>query len=177
MPTTYNTSSVLACVACQRFANTLDDLGETLARFDGVCLPGGPDVDPHRYAPGDLPGPRGAQRRARWHPCAAHDDHRYVHHPVRLAPGSRAAIAIGHQHPVGHSVHHQAIDRLGDGLVASGWAADGTIEAVELPGAWVLGVQWHPEDTAEHDADQQRLFAAFVAACRSTVARGTRSDA
>jgi gamma-glutamyl-gamma-aminobutyrate hydrolase PuuD len=30
-------------------ANTLDDLGETLARFDGVCLPGGPDVDPHRY--------------------------------------------------------------------------------------------------------------------------------
>jgi putative glutamine amidotransferase len=191
-------------------ANTLDDLGETLARFDGVCLPGGPDVDPHRYGAAvvdprvdgvdpdhdalDLAMARAAVEAGL--PllaiCRGHevlnvalggtlvqhiDDHRYVHHPVRLAPGSRAAIAIGHQHPVGHSVHHQAIDRLGDGLVASGWAAAGTIEAVELPGAWVLGVQWHPEDTAEHDADQQRLFAAFVAACRSTVARGTRSDA
>ena len=62
-------------------------------------------------------------------------------------------------------MHHQAIDRLGDGLVVSGWAEDGTIEAVELPGRWVLGVQWHPEDTAEHDGDQQRLFDAFVAAC------------
>ena len=49
-----------------------------------------------------------------------------------------------------------------------GWnerLAGRTIEAVELPGRWVLGVQWHPEDTAEHDGDQQRLFDAFVAAC------------
>ena len=43
--------------------------------------------------------------------------------------------------------HHQAVDRLGAGLVVSAHAEDGTAEAVELPSAhgWVLGVQWHPE--------------------------------
>ncbi len=42
--------------------------------------------------------------------------------------------------------HHQAVDRLGGGLVPSAHAEDGTVEAVELPAApWVLGVQWHPE--------------------------------
>ncbi|MGW1533255.1 gamma-glutamyl-gamma-aminobutyrate hydrolase family protein [Streptomyces aureus] len=42
--------------------------------------------------------------------------------------------------------HHQAVDRLGDGLTVGAHAVDGTVEAVELPGtAWVLGVQWHPE--------------------------------
>ena len=47
------------------------------------------------------------------------------------------------------------------GLVACGWADDGVIEAVELPGRrWVAGVQWHPE---AHDG--AALFAGFVAAC------------
>ena len=55
--------------------------------------------------------------------------------------------------------HHQAIERLADGLVITGRAADGTIEAVELAGhPFVLGVQWHPEQ------DDQRLFSALVAA-------------
>ncbi|WP_245820146.1 gamma-glutamyl-gamma-aminobutyrate hydrolase family protein, partial [Amycolatopsis azurea] len=59
--------------------------------------------------------------------------------------------------------HHQAIDRLGDGLVATGWAADGTIEAAELPGdAFVLGVQWHPEQ----NPDDIRLFEALVTAAK-----------
>ena len=92
------------------------------------------------------------------------EDHRFVHHAVTLEPGSLAAAAVGQHAPVGHSVHHQAIDRLGAGLVVSGRADDGTIEAVELPGRWVLGVQWHPEDTAADDPDQQRLFDSFVAA-------------
>ncbi|MFE9806962.1 gamma-glutamyl-gamma-aminobutyrate hydrolase family protein [Streptomyces sp. NPDC005227] len=42
--------------------------------------------------------------------------------------------------------HHQTVDRLGEDLVVSAYAADGTVEAIELPGpAWALGVQWHPE--------------------------------
>ena len=67
---------------------------------------------------------------------------------MTLEPGCSCRRAIGHAAPVGHSVHHQAIDRLGDGLVVTGRADDGTIEAVEMPGRWVVGVQWHPEDTA-----------------------------
>jgi putative glutamine amidotransferase len=83
-----------------------------------------------------------------------HGDHRRhlgsfddADHDVRLAPGSLAARACGElTHPT-KSHHHQAVDRLGDGLVASGWSVlDDLVEAIELPDAsWVLGVQWHPE--------------------------------
>ena len=51
---------------------------------------------------------------------------------------------------------------LGDGLRVIGRAADGIVEALELDGAFVLAVQWHPEDTAADDPAQQRLFDALV---------------
>jgi putative glutamine amidotransferase len=44
-----------------------------------------------------------------------------------------------------NSIHHQAIRELGPGLRAMGYAPDGIIEAIELPGYPLLGVQWHPE--------------------------------
>ena len=58
--------------------------------------------------------------------------------------------------------HHQAIATLGDGLRVVGRAADGIVEALELDGAFLLAVQWHPEDTAADDRAQQRLFDALV---------------
>ncbi|GAA5228376.1 gamma-glutamyl-gamma-aminobutyrate hydrolase family protein [Paeniglutamicibacter antarcticus] len=60
--------------------------------------------------------------------------------------------------------HHQSLDRLGEGLVATARASDGTIEAVECPTGigWMLGVQFHPEENPR-DA---RLFAGFVEAAR-----------
>jgi len=58
--------------------------------------------------------------------------------------------------------HHQGIAQLGDGLRVVGRAADGIVEAVELDGAFLLAVQWHPEDTAADDRAQQRLFDALV---------------
>jgi putative glutamine amidotransferase len=63
--------------------------------------------------------------------------------------------------------HHQAVDRLGDGLVATAWAADGIVEGLEVVGSpvFAVGVQWHPEE-----GDDPRLFAALVAA--AGVARG-----
>ena len=64
--------------------------------------------------------------------------------------------------------HHQAVDRLGAGLVASAHAADGTVEAVELPSAgWVLGVQWHPEMRIDDCPLAQAIFKAFGEACRA----------
>ncbi|MDQ0759368.1 gamma-glutamyl-gamma-aminobutyrate hydrolase family protein [Streptomyces canus] len=69
----------------------------------------------------------------------------FGHHPVKPVPGT----VYGDLAPEETSVptyHHQAVDRLGAGLLASAHAPDGTVEAVELPGPpWVLGVQWHPE--------------------------------
>jgi putative glutamine amidotransferase len=83
-----------------------------------------------------------------------HTDHRRslgsfdnADHDVRLAPGSLAARAAGETRHATKSHHHQAVDRLGEGLVASGWSVlDELIEAIELPEQrFALGVQWHPE--------------------------------
>jgi putative glutamine amidotransferase len=92
--------------------------------------------------------------------------HRDAYHGVTVVGGTLLAEVLGGDHVVGHSWHHQAVDRLGAGLVVSARADDGTIEAIELPGRWVLGVQWHPEDSAAHDPANQQLFDRFVAACR-----------
>ncbi len=89
--------------------------------------------------------------------------HRFELHAVQLVAGCRAALAMNTDRPVGHSVHHQALDGVGAGLVVTAHADDGTIEGVELPGRdWVVGVQWHPEDTADGDAQQQALFDELV---------------
>ncbi|WP_189930478.1 gamma-glutamyl-gamma-aminobutyrate hydrolase family protein [Streptomyces sulfonofaciens] len=66
-------------------------------------------------------------------------------HPVVPVPGTRYAGIVPEETGV-PVFHHQALDRLGRGLVVGARAADGTVESVELPGGpWVLGVQWHPE--------------------------------
>ncbi len=69
-------------------------------------------------------------------------------HEVELEPGSLAAMAVGADRTSVRSHHHQAIDELGEGLVASGRSPeDGLVEAIELPGRrFVLGVLWHPEE-------------------------------
>ena len=73
------------------------------------------------------------------------DDHRSTRcHAVLLAEGTLSASLYGEEVAV-NSVHHQIVDRLGDGLLATGRSDDGAVEAFELPGAPVLGVQWHPE--------------------------------
>lgn len=85
-----------------------------------------------------------------------------VSHPVDLEPGSQVAKAMGVDRPTCFSHHHQAIDRLGEGLQPVGRSEDGVVEAVELEDGWLLGVQWHPEETAEQDQAQQGLFDALV---------------
>jgi putative glutamine amidotransferase len=87
---------------------------------------------------------------------------------IALAPGSLAAQAVGEEQHVGRCHHHQAVDKLGDGLVVTGRVeADGMIEAIESDGGgWVLGVQWHPE------ADEQsRLFSALTEAAARSLER------
>jgi putative glutamine amidotransferase len=83
-------------------------------------------------------------------------------HDVRLEPGSRVAKAMGVDEAAGSSSHHQALARLGQGLTAVGWSADGLVEAIEHERGWVVGVEWHPERTADRDPAQQGLFDALV---------------
>lgn len=65
-------------------------------------------------------------------------------HTVSLEPGTLAHRLLGDTVAV-NSFHHQAVDEVGDGLVVSGRAPDGVVEAIEHPGRPLLGVQWHPE--------------------------------
>lgn len=81
---------------------------------------------------------------------------------------------------VGRSGHHQAVDRLGEGLVVAARAADGIVEGFEDPTRWLVCVQWHPEDDDGPEADRLRLFEGFVAACaraRSGVSTVEQLDA
>lgn len=83
----------------------------------------------------------------------------FGHHEVSPVPGSLYAGVVPESCAV-PTYHHQAVDRLGEGLVASAHAGDGTVEAIEFPGsAWVLGVQWHPEM-----GDDVRVMRALVRA-------------
>ncbi|MFG2787714.1 gamma-glutamyl-gamma-aminobutyrate hydrolase family protein [Streptomyces sp. NPDC048419] len=90
----------------------------------------------------------------------------FGHHPVKPVPGTRYAAAVPEETSV-PTYHHQAIDRLGSGLLPSAHAADGTVEAVELPPAdgWVLGVQWHPEM-----GEDTRVMRALVEAAEGSAA-------
>jgi len=96
-----------------------------------------------------------------------HDVHKQVPgefavHPVEVKEGTRLAAIVGERSDV-TSHHHQALGRVGDGLVETAWAADGTLEAVEDPSQrFTVGVQWHPE--AGEDA---ALFEALVAEARA----------
>jgi gamma-glutamyl-gamma-aminobutyrate hydrolase PuuD len=84
-------------------------------------------------------------------------------HDVDLEPGSRLAEAMDVTRASCSSHHHQAVDRVGDRLRVTARSPDGVVEGIELDGdAWIVGAQWHPEDTAATDAAQQRLFDTFV---------------
>jgi putative glutamine amidotransferase len=83
-------------------------------------------------------------------------------HEVKVAPAGRLAEAVGVETLTCSTHHHQGVDRPGAGLVATAWSEDGLVEAIERESGWMLGVQWHPEDTAAEDPSQQALFEAFV---------------
>ncbi|MBO0804591.1 MAG: gamma-glutamyl-gamma-aminobutyrate hydrolase family protein [Nocardiopsaceae bacterium] len=84
-------------------------------------------------------------------------------HKVRVTSGTqvREILPDGGQFFDVPTHHHQAVERLGEGLVAVAWAEDGIVEAIEGtdPGEFVVGVQWHPEQGTD-----PRLFRALVMA-------------
>jgi len=93
----------------------------------------------------------------------------FTDHRVRLEPGSRAARVAGAEHTEVKSAHHQGLEELGEGVVTSGWADDGVVEAIELPGKeFAVGVLWHPEED-----EQSRVVGSVVEEARSRRAPAT----
>ncbi len=66
-----------------------------------------------------------------------------------------------------NSHHHQAVEKTGKHLKATGWAKDGIIECIEdiRDERFVLGVQWHPEMNWKFDDLSNKLFQQFIHAC------------
>lgn len=84
-------------------------------------------------------------------------------HDVRLEPDSRLASELGEPEAGGCvSFHHQAVDRVGEGLRVVGRSDDGVVEGLEATDAsWVVGVQWHPEISGTRGVHDW-LFDAFA---------------
>lgn len=91
--------------------------------------------------------------------------------PLTLAPESLIAGILGKNEVIGRNGHHQAVDRVGDELFATAFAADGIVEGTQHRTAtWMLGLQWHPEDPAADVADRERIFAELIAQARRNAA-------
>lgn len=122
-------------------------LGGTLVQH----VPDLPGAGAHRLGPGEFAG-----------------------HTVRTVAGSRLASVLGPTAPV-HCYHHQAVDEVPPRLRATAHAEDGVVEGVELDGdAFVVGVQWHPEQTLDDLRLMRALVAAVAAAGTATPAEQTK---
>jgi putative glutamine amidotransferase len=97
-------------------------------------------------------------------------------HRVRLLEDSILGQLAGTESAPVNSHHHQAIEMLGRDLVATAWAPDGIVEALEDPRSdrFVMGVQWHPELGWEQDALSRSLFNRFVVEARAYASSKTR---
>jgi putative glutamine amidotransferase len=126
--------------------------------FNVVC--GGTLVQ--HLASSDLHRQRPLNAEAGKHPSA---------HRVWVAPNTRLAEIIGGGGHDVNSRHHQAVENLGKGLMVSAIATDGVIEAAEKPdSAFAVAVQWHPEDRIDVSEADRKLFEAFGAAMKRSLA-------
>lgn len=92
------------------------------------------------------------------------DDGLWALHDCHVERGSHLADVMGAEVVNTYSGHHQALDKLGEGLRVVATAPDGIVEAVTSDAhPWLVAVQWHPEKTTATDPTQQRLFDALVA--------------
>jgi putative glutamine amidotransferase len=100
---------------------------------------------------------------------------RFATHDVTLESGSLVATALGLVETRVNSFHHQAVDVLGDGLRAVGWAPDGVIEAlVATDSAFCVAVQWHAESMVE-SPEQTSLLRTFADTAMAYGARAARA--
>lgn len=89
-------------------------------------------------------------------------DRHVLTHEVKIVKDSQLASIFNESTQV-NSLHHQVIDRLGDGLKAVAFSSKGYIEAIEADN--ILAVQWHPE-ALTHEPDQLKLFKSFIKQCQ-----------
>jgi putative glutamine amidotransferase len=94
----------------------------------------------------------------------------FTDHRVQLEPGSLAARVVGGETTEVKSAHHQGVEVIGDGIVVTGHADDGVVEAIELPDkSFAVGVLWHPEED-----ERSRVIGSLVTEARDRAEAPTR---
>lgn len=88
----------------------------------------------------------------------------FLDEKIDVVDGTLLASLVGGRPLVVRAGHHQAVDRVGDGLVVAARAHDGIVEATEDPDRWVLGVQFHPEDDDGSDRELGLLLDGLIGA-------------
>lgn len=100
--------------------------------------------------------------------AAAHQLPDEQRHSIEVEPGTALAALVGQRHGQVTSSHHQAVDRLGNGLRAAAHHADGTIEAIEwlspMRKPWLAAVQWHPERMGLDEPFSGAVYRGFLQA-------------
>lgn len=89
-------------------------------------------------------------------------DRTHPHHPVEIRDHTILSDCLGKGQLMVNSTHHQAVKAVGDGLIASAFANDGVIEAIEAKDGFVVGVQWHPELLIDTVPPHLGLYKTFV---------------
>lgn len=90
-----------------------------------------------------------------------------AYHDISIEPGSRLARILGKRDEVVYSVHHQAVDDIGDGLKPIARSPDGVVEALErTDGNYGLFLQWHPEAMRSYSEHRDAIFSDFVQSCQ-----------
>ncbi|MDP4586242.1 MAG: type 1 glutamine amidotransferase [Microbacteriaceae bacterium] len=95
-----------------------------------------------------------------------HMNQPHLHHVASVTVDAHAdELGLSNATVNASCYHHQAIDRVADGLTVIAHAAEGHIEAVKIESAgWAFGVQWHPEDNYDTERGQLEIFERFVRA-------------
>lgn len=104
------------------------------------------------------------------HTFSAHNRQPQNAHEVSLRTDTKLSGLLGERCSV-NSYHHQAIDKVAEGLLVSALSDDGIIEAVE--GTDILAVQWHPERMQDIPI-QFSLFSDFTNACNNYKTKRSR---
>jgi len=104
------------------------------------------------------------------HRCKEDKDNPDLHwqtylHDVDVVPGKKLHSIIGDTKLSVNSIHHQAVDQLGEGVIVSA-KGDQIPESIEVANKYfAIGVQWHPEALAKLDTRHAAIFKAFVEEC------------
>ena len=88
-------------------------------------------------------------------------------HIVTITDDTKLKNIVDCQNLTVNSLHHQAVDKIGNKLIVAAVSEDGFVESVEhTEHKFCIGVQWHPEHMAQHNPIQQRIITEFVNQCK-----------